>query len=79
MEYTLNRIASQLPEMPRLQGVYDFLDHAFNEVKKLPTTLRPKYVCRVMEKLFNATMCLLISIEMDPQVAFYNTPDPFLR
>ena len=60
MDYTLLRISAQLTKMTRLQGIHDFLSQAFSEVKKLPATLKPKYVCRIMEKLFNATLSLLI-------------------
>jgi len=46
--------------MPRLQGVHDLMAQTFSEVKKLPPSLKPKYVCRIIEKLFNSALSLLI-------------------
>ena len=70
MEYTLERIGSQISLMPRLQSFYDLLAQAFSEVKKLPGSYKPRYVSRVMEKFFNAAISLLTHSQMNESVAF---------
>ena len=55
------------------------MSQTFAEVKKLPASFKPKYVCRVIEKLFNAALSLSTHSQMDLKVAFHRTPDPFLQ
>lgn len=79
MDYTLQRIASQLTEMPRLQGVHNLLASAFADVRQMPSTYKPKYACRVFEKVYCAALSLLTHSQMDSLVTFQKTPDPFLQ
>lgn len=66
MEYCQERIDSYLSEMPKLQHVRDIMAQTFSLVKKLPISFKPKYVCRVVEKLFNAALYQLINCQMSP-------------
>ena len=79
LDYTLARVESQLPEMRRLQGVHDLMRRAFGDIKRLPLSHKPRYVTRLLEKIFNAALSLLTHVQMEPAVAFQRTPDPFLQ
>ena len=79
MDYTLSRVQSQLGDMPRLQGVYDLMRDAFGNIRTLPNAFKPRYVTRVYEKIYNATLSLLTIQQMETYVAFHKTPDPFLQ
>ena len=62
MEYSQARLESQISQMPRLQGISDFIRGAFADAKKLPSHFKPKYVCRIIEKVFNAVLSMFTDI-----------------
>jgi hypothetical protein len=45
--------------MPGLQQVNSFMAHNFSSVKDLPVSYKPKYACRVIEKVYSAALYAL--------------------
>ena len=59
LSYMRNRVATLSGEMPGLVEIVGYMDLIFTEIKKLPASLKPKYVAASVEKIFNASVCAL--------------------
>ena len=61
IDYALERLADFKPE---LSQAYTFLATCFDQVKRINSTFRPKYVAMVIEKLYYASLFHLLHIQM---------------
>lgn len=79
IDYTVNRLRTYQAQEPTigLQNVITWFDEQFTAVKKLPTFLKPKYVSRIIETVYNAAvreiMCKRV---LDEFIA--DNEDPFV-
>lgn len=56
LDYTQRRIASELYLMPGLTHLNTFMLEMFALVKSLPVSLKPKYFCILIEKIYDAAV-----------------------
>ena len=54
LEYVHRRVASALATMPGLANLCSFMEDTFALVKSLPASLRPKFACMLIEKIYQA-------------------------
>ena len=63
--------------MPGLVEVNNFMKTHFDQIKQLPVSFKPKYICRVVEKLFNSAMFAITQMKMKSDL-ISNNEDPFI-
>jgi len=78
MDYTEERIKSQLYIMPGLTNVYNQMHDVFSAVKQLPLSLKPKYFSKTIEKLFNSALSSLMNEKLTDDF-IRESQDPFLQ
>ena len=78
LDYTAQRIASELDRTPGLTRVCEYMHEVFGEIKQLPNSFKPRYACRVVEKIFNAAISCVLQTKMDTSL-LKACPDPFLQ
>lgn len=75
IDYTVDRLSFMRDE---LSDVISFLREFFGSVKSLNNSLKPKYVSRVIEKLYNAVIYEVLKRRMnDPFIT--SSEDLFLQ
>ena len=80
IDYISERIETELVAMQGLKRVSKFLQEAFVEIKKLPLAYqayKPKYACKIIEKVFNAAVSSLLNNQMSSKLTL-GCQDPFI-
>ena len=81
IDYIAKRIEAELVALPGLKEVSKYLQAAFTEIKKLPLAYqayKPKYACKVVEKVFNAAVSSLLNEQMSTKLT-RGCRDPFIQ